>query len=66
MLTSQGKWDKAKRLLQEFCAMLEYNPGNISQKRLEQIRGFLQYIVQTYSSLASFLIGFHMTIDGFR
>ncbi len=36
------------------------------QKCLEQIRGFLQYVIQTYSGFVSYLIGFHMTIDGFR
>jgi hypothetical protein len=30
------------------------------------MRGFLQYVTQTYTSLMSYLIGFHMTIDGFR
>jgi hypothetical protein len=36
------------------------------QKRLEQNKGFLQYVIQTYSGFASYLIGFHMTIDGFQ
>jgi hypothetical protein len=35
-------------------------------KQLEQIQGFLQYVIQTYTSLASFLIGFHMTIEAWR
>jgi hypothetical protein len=65
VLTSQEKWDKAKQLLQEVKAMLEYDPEKLSRKRLEQIRGFLQYVVQTYSNLGSYLIGFHMTIDRF-
>jgi hypothetical protein len=30
VLTSHGKWDKAKRLLEDVWAMLEYNPGKIS------------------------------------
>jgi hypothetical protein len=46
--------------------MLELNSKKLVQKRLEQIRGFLQYVIQTYSGFASYLIGFHMTIDGFR
>jgi hypothetical protein len=46
--------------------MLEKNPTKMSQKRLKQIRGFLQYVTQTYTTLASFLIGFHMTIDSWR
>jgi hypothetical protein len=56
----------AKAQLEEVWDMLESDPDNLSRKRLEQIRGFLQYIIQTYTSLASYLIGFHMTIDSWR
>jgi hypothetical protein len=66
VLTSQEKWDKAKAQLKEVMEMLEKDPDKLSRKRLEQIRGFLQYVIQTYTSLASHLIGFHMTIDGWR
>jgi hypothetical protein len=66
ILTSQEKWTKAKAQLEEVWDMLESNPDNLSWKRLEQIRGFLQYVTQTYTSLASYLIGFHMTIDSWR
>jgi hypothetical protein len=45
--------------------MLKLDPTKLVPKRLEQIRGFLQYVIQTYSGFASYLIGFHMTIDGF-
>jgi hypothetical protein len=65
-LTSQEKWTKAKAQLEEVWDMLERNPDKMPRKRLEQVRGFLQYIIQTYSSLASYLIGFHMTIDSWR
>jgi hypothetical protein len=65
VLTSQEKWDKSKRLLQEVRDMLELDPTKLVRKRLEQIRGFLQYVIQTYSGFASYLTGFHMTIDGF-
>jgi hypothetical protein len=60
MLTSQEKWDKAKRLLHEVWTMLEDRPEKLSRKRLEQIRGFLQYVAQTYSGFASYLIRFHI------
>jgi hypothetical protein len=67
VLTSQEKWTKAKDQLEEVWDMLESDPDNLlSRKRLEQIQGFLQYVIQTYMSLASYLIGFHMTIDGWR
>jgi hypothetical protein len=46
--------------------MLEIDPARMNRKRLEQIWGFLQYITQTYTSLTSYLIGFHMTIDSWH
>jgi hypothetical protein len=66
LTSSQEKWDKSKRLLEEVWDMLELDPTKLVRKRLEQIRGFLQYVIQTYSGFASYLIAFHMTIDGFR
>jgi hypothetical protein len=66
VFSSQEKWDKLKRLIEEVWDMLELDPTKLVRKRLEQIRGFLQYVIQTYSGFASYLIGFHMTIDGFR
>jgi hypothetical protein len=66
VLTSQEKWDKAKAQLEEVRLMLEADPTKLPRKRLEQIRGFLQYVTQTYTSLTCYLIGFHMTIDSWR
>ncbi len=66
VMTSQEKWDKAKAQIEEVRIMLERDPNKLNRKRLEQIRGFLQYVTQTYTSLTSFLIGFHMTIDSWR
>jgi hypothetical protein len=66
VLTSQEKWDKAKAQLVEVQEMLNSDPSKLSRKRLEQIRDFLQYVCQTYTSLTSYLIGFHMTIDSWR
>jgi hypothetical protein len=45
---------------------MEQDPDKMPQKWLEQIWGFLQYVTQLYTSLTSFLIGFHMTIDSRR
>ena len=53
-------------MVTEVQAMMDANPEGLSSKHLEQIRGFLQYVTQTYTSLTSFLIGFHMTIDVWR
>jgi hypothetical protein len=66
VLTSQEKWDKAKVQIEEVRLMLAKDPEKLSRKRLEQIRGFLQYVAQTYNTLTSYMIGFHMTIDSWR
>lgn len=63
VLTSQQKWDKARVLVVEVRTMLENAPSVLNRNRLEQIRGFLQYVAQTYTSLTSYLIGVHLTID---
>jgi hypothetical protein len=66
ILTSQEKWDKTKAMLQEIRGMLSSDPVRLPRKRLEEIRGFLNYVCQTYRSMTPYLIGFHMTIDGWR
>jgi hypothetical protein len=53
-------------LVQEMKAMLENDATLLNRKQLEQIRGFLQYITQTYTSMTSYLIGIYMTIDSWR
>jgi hypothetical protein len=49
VLTSQEKWDKARTLVQELKTMLKSNGQLMNRKRLEQIWGFLQYVLQTYT-----------------
>jgi hypothetical protein len=63
---SQEKWDKTKRLLDEVMDLITTDPTKIPRKRLEQIRGFLQYVTRTYTGMNPYLIGFHLTIDGWR
>ena len=63
---SQEKWDKTKRLLDEVQELLTSDPSKLPRKRLEQIRGFLQYVTRTYTGMNPYLIGFHLTIDGWR
>eukprot|EP00978_Attheya_sp_CCMP212_P022894 scaffold69081_cov41-Attheya_sp.AAC.1 len=55
-----------KALLREMQEMLATAPKRIQRKRLEQIRGFLNYVAQTYTWLRPYLIGVHMTINGWR
>jgi hypothetical protein len=63
---SQEKWEKTKRLLDEVMDLITTDPTKIPRKRLEQIRGFLQYVTRTYTGMNPYLIGFHLTIDGWR
>lgn len=53
-------------MIQEVQTLLEQNPNALPRKRLEQIRGYLVHIAQTYSMFSCYLIGLHMTIDIWR
>lgn len=66
VLVSEEKWKKGKRLVSEVGDMRKENSQKLDRKHLERVRGFLHYICQTYRPLGSYLIGFHMTIDGWR
>jgi hypothetical protein len=66
LFVSQEKWDKAKAQIDEIIRMVESDPSKLDRKRLEQVRGFLQYVMQTYSGMTPYIIGFHLTIDGWR
>eukprot|EP00978_Attheya_sp_CCMP212_P016531 scaffold43382_cov49-Attheya_sp.AAC.2 len=66
LISVDSKCDKTKALLREMQEMLATAPKRIRCKRLEQIRGFLNYVAQTYTWLRPYLIGVHMTIDGWR
>jgi hypothetical protein len=46
--------------------MLRKDPLCLPRKWLEQIRGFLVHVAQTYPAIKSYLIGVHMTIDSWR
>jgi hypothetical protein len=47
-LVSEDKWAKMKRLLLELKGLLDSQPDELPRKRLEVIRGFLNYVTQTY------------------
>jgi hypothetical protein len=66
VLVLQDKWDKLKSMLTELQEMIVTRPEGLNRKRLEQIRGFIIYVVQTYPTMKPYLIGLHMTIDGWR
>ena len=46
--------------------LLDVQPDALPRKRLEQIRGFLGYVTQTYRAMIPYLNGLHMAIDGWR
>ena len=52
--------------LQELGDLLQSNPNALPRKRLEEIRGYFVHIAQTYPMFSCYLIGLHMTIDGWR
>lgn len=62
----QEKWDKTKSLVKELDQMMRKDARRLSRKRLEQIRGFLGYVSQTYHILATYMKGLHLTIDSWR
>ena len=65
-LVSEDKWAKTKLLLSEMEELLDTCPDSLPRKKLEVIRGFLNYVTQTYRNMIPYLNGFHMTIDGWR
>jgi hypothetical protein len=66
MLAAEDKWIKAKEMLEEMLGEMDAKHGELNRKRLEQIRGFLIYVTRTYPGMLPYLIGIHMTIDGWR
>jgi hypothetical protein len=66
VLLDEEKWRKSKVLLQEVLVLLEDDSEHLLRKRLEQIRGFLVYVTRTYPCMVPYLIGLHLTIDGWR
>ena len=51
VMVDAEKWAKAKRMLAEVSEMLKRIPKAMSRKRLEEVRGFLNYVVRTYPPL---------------
>ena len=66
LMVAQDKWEKAKSQVEEIISMIQTDPDKLDRKRLEQVQGFLQYITQTYSGMTLYIIGCHLTIDGWR
>ena len=74
-MVSQTKWEKTRALIKELKEMINEALDNreggavgttMSRQRLLEIRGYLNYIVRTYSWINPYLKGLHNTIDGWR
>jgi hypothetical protein len=65
LLVSRKKWAKAKRLLATLHELVMASEW-VDHKVLEIIGGFLVYVSRTYRPLTPFLMGLHMSIDGWR
>ena len=66
ILIAEDKWIKMKGLLQEISDTYDNGVDCFDRKQLKEIRGFLQYICQTYQWMNPYMMGFHLTIDGWR
>ena len=60
-MVSQVKWDKTKLLNAELGEMIPKGP--LPLQRLLEIRGFLLYVVRTYTWLNPYMKGLHLTVD---
>ena len=63
---SEKKWDKMKSQIAELEDLLTNCPEEMPLKTLEKIRGFLNYVTQTYRGMIPYLNGLHLTIDSWR
>jgi hypothetical protein len=63
-MVSQEKWEKTQLLIRELKDMMER--GRLPLQQLLEIRGFLIYVVRTYTWLNPYIKGLHLTIDSWR
>jgi hypothetical protein len=65
VLASRKKWDKAKWMLETLHGLVMASEW-VNHKVLERIRSLLVYVDITFCLLTHFLMGLHMSIDGWR
>jgi hypothetical protein len=51
MVAQDNTWDKAKAQVEEVITMIETDPDRLDRKRLEQVRGLLQYTTVRYPDI---------------
>ena len=64
--TTQAKWDKGKRILEDLKQEAINNDGLIVWKEMERGRGFLIHLARTYPSVIPNLKGIHHVLDCWR
>ena len=60
------KWKKTRSLVEELDMMISRDSKKLPRKRLEEIRGFLNYVSRTFRWMNPYIKGMHLTIDGWR
>ncbi len=63
-MVSKEKWEKAKSFIRELVEMLKRD--RLPLQRLLSIRGFLIYVVRTYTWLNPYINCLHLRIDSWR
>ncbi|GFH61160.1 hypothetical protein CTEN210_17636 [Chaetoceros tenuissimus] len=67
VLSTQGKWDKAKGIIENWTEALGLDARiSINHKEMEQDVGFLCHISRTYPKLFPYLKGFYNTLNSWR
>ena len=66
-MISQDRWTKTKSILGKWNHRLHVNDEpKLDLKELLSDRGFLIYVSRTYTTMTTFLKGFHLTIESWR
>ncbi len=63
VLTSKEKWVKMRGILEKWKSRLSDGVPKLSHKELLSDRGFLVYVMWTYSAMVPYLKGFHLMIE---
>jgi hypothetical protein len=63
-MLSQEKWDKTRRMIEELLEMIPKGP--LPLQWMLEIRGFLMYIVRTYTWMNPYIKGMHNMIDSWQ
>jgi hypothetical protein len=63
-MVSDGEWEKTQRMIREVTAMSDHK--FLLLHHLLVVRGFLNYVVCTYTWLNPYIKGLHLTIDSWR